>query len=56
MDVNKNIAVFRRNIKSETIFKAFIFIIKASFMLFFFIFLLTFSEYYIAHNNDYIIV
>ncbi len=52
MDINRNIAVFRRNIRSETIFKAFIFIIKASVILFFCIFLLSLTEYAVSNNDS----
>ena len=50
MDRNKNISIFRRNIKSETIFRAFIFVLKASAILFMFIMLLSLSEYFMAEN------
>jgi trk system potassium uptake protein TrkH len=51
MDTNKNITVFKRNITSDTILKALVFIVKAAAILFLSIFLLSISEFYIADQK-----
>jgi trk system potassium uptake protein TrkH len=51
MDTNKNITVFKRNITSDTILKALVFIVKAAAILFLSICLLSISEFYIADQK-----